>query len=457
MQFRVINLTVRYDTSESEKMHQRASSVMPGGVSGDVKYRRPYPLFLRSASGSHVFDVNGNEYIDYALSYGALILGHGHSVVKEAINQTMADAGTLLFGNPSPDEVEFGQLLLQLFMENGRIRFTNSGLESTLLAIRLAMASTGRRKIAKFDGHYHGANPLALINYKPKNLSRNQYGQIIKEADSAEIVGDLFEDSVVLPFNDIEGTKQILEETDPAAVIMEPFEDGYIPADPKFLHFLRDYTKEKGIVLIFDEVKTGVRIRMGGATEFYGVKPDLICLGKIIGGGTPVGAVVGSKELMDHLDPQSGKKKVFHSGTLVGNPLGMRVGLATINELLRDNNFEKIMHMNESLKKILSESLDDFGVQHTMYGEGGVVNFVMGQDEIRTHRDISPEAHAFRRRVDAELLGTGIYSVPDTRFSLCLSHTDDDFEKTETLFKNAVKKALENDGSITQESSQVGP
>lgn len=416
---------------------------MPGGVSGDVKYRNPYPVFLKRASGSHIFDVDNNEYIDYNLSYGALILGHGHSAVKNAISDTLSSVGTILFGNPSVDEIEYGEILINTFMKHGEIRFTNSGMEATTLAVRLAMAFTGRRKIAKFDGHYHGANPLLLVNYKPKIMAKDENGHIIKEPDSYEITGDLFDETVVLPFNDIDGTREALENKDVAAIIMEPFEDGYIPAQRDFLAFLRNYTKEKGIILIFDEVKTGFRIRIGGASEFYNMEPDITCLGKIIGGGTPIGAVIGRADIMNLLNPGVKEKKVFHSGTFNGNPLSMRLGMATINELRKDNNFERIIGMSASLRKILSEVLDDFGLTFKMYGEGGFLNFITSKVEVKTRRDIPESAKMFRKLIDSALLESGIYSIPNSRLSMSLAHTDEDFEETGKAFRVSLKKAID--------------
>lgn len=430
---------------ESESLFRIANKIMPGGVNGNIKFRAPFPHFLRKAAGSHVFDVDGNEFIDYVLSYGTLILGHGHKAIRDAISETLRDEGTILFGNPSPKEIEMAGILLNLFMKDGKIRFTNSGTESTLLAVRLSMAVTDRTKVAKFDGHYHGANPFLLVNYKPKNHSLDQNGNIMKEPDSYEIRGNLLDDTVILPFNDEEGTRRALDNTDVAAVIVEAFEDGYIPADRGFMNFLRNYTKEHGIMLIFDEVKTGMRIRPGGATEYFGIKPDLICLGKIIGGGTPIGALVGRPEIMDLLDPRATERKVFHSGTFNGNPLTMEVGLATIRELLKDNNFQKIVDLSADLAGIFHSVLDEMGVEHRMYSEGGITNFTIGDKIIRTHSDISHDSAVVRKMIDEALLSSGIYSIPGSRFSLSLAHTQEDLEKTGDALRKSVSSVLETE------------
>lgn len=431
-----------------------ANEVMPGGVSGNIKFRKPFPIFLKKAAGSHVFDIDGNEMIDYVLSYGTLILGHGHKVIRNAISETLENEGTILFGNPSPHEIELGRALTDLFMKHGKIRFTNSGTESTLLATRLAMAFTDRTGIAKFDYHYHGANPFLLVNYKPRNHDLDEKGNIKKQPDSYEINGSILDSTTVLPFNDIDGTRKALDETSGiAAVIVEPFEDGYIAADREFMAFLRKYTQEHGILLIFDEVKTGLRIRLGGATEYYGIKPDMICLGKIIGGGTPIGALLGRPEIMDLLDPRVTEKKVFHSGTFNGNPLGMRLGLATIDELKRDGNFGRITEMSASLGKIIHSTLDESGIEHRMYSEGGIVNFTIGNTVVKTHGDIPQSSLALRALIDDSLLKSGIYSIPNSRFSLSLVHSEDDLVKTGIALKAAVQDAMEKATRLNNKGS----
>ncbi len=434
-------------TLRSHAMFEEAEKIMPGGVNGNIKFREPYPVFLTRARGSHLWDIDGNEYVDYVLSYGALILGHGHPVIKEALNGAIDSFGTTLFGNPSPLETEFAEILLDRYMKGGKVRFTNSGLEATLLANRLGIAMSGKRKIAKFDGHYHGANPFLLTNYRPKKKVKSS--RVEKEPDSLEITGDLLENIVVLPFNDIDGTKEILEEEDVSSIILEPFEDGYIPARQDFMHFLRNYTKENGIILAFDEVKTGFRIRLGGAVEYYGIRPDLVCLGKIIGGGAPIGAVIGESEIMDALDPRiRGEGKVFHSGTFNGNPISMTLGMATVNELMSNDNFSNITRAATLLRKRMSETLDEFGISHRTYGEGGVMNYTISEDEVRTYRDISDENLRKRRMIDNELMDEGIYVIPASRYMLSIAHSEDDINRTIASMRSVLK-----DSSIAKEFS----
>ncbi|MEM0134065.1 MAG: aspartate aminotransferase family protein [Thermoplasmatales archaeon] len=426
-------------TDKSYAMFKDAETFLPGGVNGNIKYRDPYPLFLSRARGSHIWDIDGNDYVDYVLSYGALILGHGHHVVKNALLNVSDSLGTTLFGNPAPQEFEYAKILLDIFKKGGKLRFTNSGLEATLLSSRLAMAKTGRRKIAKFDGHYHGANPFLLANYRPKK--RNESGRVDKEPDSAEIKKDLLDNITILPFNDIEGTKAALDGEEISMVILEPFEDGYIPAKRDFMDFLRKYTKENGIILCFDEVKTGLRIRLGGAVEYYGVEPDLICLGKIIGGSAPIGAVIGGREIMDLLDPRmNGNERVFHSGTFNGNPISMALGMATVNELMSNSNFEKMSQVATNLKNEISGVLDDFGIPHRIFGEGGVVNYTLSDREINTYRDISFDNLALRKKIDSAMLERGIYVIPGSRFMVSTAHTENEVNLTIESLKDALKK-----------------
>ena len=427
------------NTKNSENLYIKSTKFLAGGVNGDIKFRDPYPLFFSKANGPYIWDIDNNKYIDYNLSYGALILGHGHPVVKRAILDTLNNTGTILFGNPSPLEVEFAELLLSIYMKDGLIRFTNSGQEATLLAIRLAKAYTEKEKVGKFDGHYHGANPFLLSNHRP-HLNSSKKGNINKEPDSFEIKGKILDDIVILPFNNIEKTKEILDENkDLAAIILEPFEDGYIPAKREFISFLRKYTLENNIVLIFDEVKTGFRIRIGGAVEYFNIVPDIICLGKIIGGGAPAGAVIGKEEIMNLLDPRKKEKHVFHSGTFNGNPLTMSLGLATIKELLSNGNFNYLQSISTELKNKISNLLSEYNIEHRIYGEGGIVNFTLGNKEILTYRDFSIENLIERKKIDLNLLKYGLYVIPGSRYSLSIAHKKEDIEETLNLFRVVIE------------------
>jgi glutamate-1-semialdehyde 2,1-aminomutase len=314
----------RFDarTRKSAELFRKAEGVTPGGVSAGIKFFEPYPIYMKRANGSHIWDVDGHEYVDYLMSYGALILGHGAPAVKSALGDVLKSVGTTVMGTPSEAEGRFGGALRDLYHRDGMIRFTNSGLEATMLAVRLARAFTGKRKVAKFEGHYHGAVDRLLFSYAPEPGSSGPSSSPVPIADSADVGEALLTEALVLPFNDLASTERLLQRhrRELSCVIMEPFEEGVIPAEREFMKRLRGLTQELGIPLIFDEVKTGFRVRIGGASEYYRVTPDLTCLGKIIGGGLPVGAVVGDAQIMQALDPRRRRRGYSTQGPSMGTP-----------------------------------------------------------------------------------------------------------------------------------------
>ncbi len=435
----------RTRTPNSAKMFEKAKSVSPGGVMAGIKFFEPYPVFVSSAEGSHLVDVDGNNYVDYLMSYGALILGHGHESVKEAASNSLQLYGTTVTGTPTPLEVEFGGELLDIYHPGGLLRFTNSGLESTMLAVRLARAYTGKRMVAKFEGHYHGAVDDLLVSYSPTAFGWGDAREPVPVRDSSEVSQQDLENSLVLPFNDWDATEELLRKnaTSLACVILEPFEEGVIPGEVSFMRSLSSLTGDLGIPLIFDEVKTGFRVRLGGASEFYSTVPELACLGKIIGGGLPVGAVVGSREIMGLLDPSHRhEKSVFHSGTFNGNVMTMALGKATINKLREDGNFGKICGHTDDLKRAISDSLATAGVQFQMIGEGAMFNFYLTNDSVRNYRDTQGSDLKTRKLLDLGLIGRGVYLKPATRFCLSLAHSSDDIRKTAEIFDESVRQIL---------------
>lgn len=420
-------------TGKSAELFMKAQLVIAGGVDAGIKFFEPYPVFMKRAAGSHTWDVDGNEYVDYLMSYGALILGHGDASVRDAIEATLRSVGTTVLGTPSEIELEFGAMLRDLYHPRGLIRFTNSGLEATLLAVRLARAFTGNHRIAKFEGHYHGAVDRLLFSYSPRIPEAGRAESPVPIGDSADVEGGILSDSVVLPFNDWDSTEEILAKwsRELACVIMEPFEEGVIPADQVFMDKLRKFTSELKIPLIFDEVKTGFRVRYGGASEYYGIIPDLTCLGKIIGGGLPIGAVVGHSEVMGMLDPRGPRlQKVFHSGTFNGNPLSLAVGKSTVEELGRKGRISTLFGRTESLKRGLSATLMAHGVPHQIMGEGAMFNIYMTDKKVRNYRDAKSSDTRLRRFIDIDMISRGIYLKPENRYCLSLAHTEEDVAVT---------------------------
>ena len=428
-------------TGKSAELFRKATKVSPGGVMAGIKFFEPYPIFMKRAGGSRVWDVDGNEYVDYLMSYGAIVLGHGDEVQRRAIGRVLDSFGTSVTGTPTEEEVEYGTMLRDLYHQGGLMRFTNSGLEATLLAVRLARASTGRKKVAKFEGHYHGAVDRLLFSYTPPTSGSGSPASPVPIGDSAEVDDGMLRESLVLPFNDWDSTEKLLNghSKELACVIMEPFEEGVIPGEKRFMTDLRRLTKDLKIPLIYDEVKTGFRVRLGGAAEFYSVTPDLTCLGKIIGGGHPIGAVVGDTELMGLLDPRGEKRsRVFHSGTFNGNPLSLSVGRATVEELSRRGRFETLRRRTDDLKHALSAELAKRQIAHRLLGEGGMFNLYLTRGEVRNYREAKSTDLRTRRLLDLELITHGVYLKPENRFCLSLAHSDDDVRLTRDAFAQSL-------------------
>ena len=432
-------------TRKSAELFRRAAKVTPGGVMAGIKFFEPYPIFMERARGAHLWDVDGNEYVDYLMSYGAVVLGHGSEVQRGAIERVMGKFGTSVTGTPTEEEVEYGTMLRDLYHPDGLIRFTNSGLEATLLAVRVARASTGRKKIAKFEGHYHGAVDRLLFSYTPPVGSSGAPSSPAPIGDSAEVDAEMLSESLVLPFNDWGSTERLLRahSKELACVIMEPFEEGVIPGERHFMTDLRRLTRDLRVPLIYDEVKTGFRVRLGGAGEFYSVTPDLTCLGKIIGGGHPIGAVVGDSEMMGLLDPRrDGPSKVFHSGTFNGNPVSLSVGRATVEELSRRGKFGTLCRRTDDLRQKLSAELARRQVAHLLLGEGGMFNLYLTRGEVRNYREAKGTDLGTRRLLDLQLMANGVYLKPENRYCLSLAHTDEDIRVTRDALARSLDSAV---------------
>jgi glutamate-1-semialdehyde 2,1-aminomutase len=432
-------------TRKSGELFRDATRVTPGGVMAGIKFFEPYPIFMKRARGSHVWDVDGNDYVDYLMSYGAIVLGHGSGVQRRAMESVLKSFGTTVTGTPTEIEIEYGGVLRDIYHPGGMIRFTNSGLEATLLAVRLARAYTGRKKVAKFEGHYHGAVDRLLFSYAPPAAGAGTPASPVPIGDSAEVDEGMLQDSLVLPFNDWESTERLLTKhsRELACVIMEPFEEGVIPGGSRFMAALRKLTMENKVPLIYDEVKTGFRVRLGGASEYYSVVPDLTCLGKIIGGGLPIGAVVGDSQVMHLLDPRRERiSSVFHSGTFNGNPLSLSVGKATVEELSRRGRFATLRRRTEDLKNGMDKELARRQIPHQILGEGGMFNFYLTEKSIETYRDVRSSDLRARKLLDLELISNGVYLKPENRFCLSLAHGSDDISLTRERFASSLDAAM---------------
>lgn len=443
--------------AQSQGLFQEAEKVIPGGISANIKYFSPHPIVMEKASGSKLYDVDGEEYIDYSLCYGSLITGHGHERIVSATNKYMESIGTTIFGTPHKLEITMAKKLIDLYPSIDRVRYTNSGLEATLFAIRLAVAYTGKSKIGKFEGHYHGGYNEVLVSVNPNEYEAGDAETPTAVPESKGIPEDKLNQTIILPFNDLEATEYILRThaDELAAVILEPVQGGFIPAEPGFLEGLRKLTKELDILLIFDEVKTGFRVDLGGAQTIYNITPDLTALGKVLGGGFPVGAIGGRKDIMMlsapnadsdvfSVDGKSRQKRdvVFHSGTYNGHPIVLSAGLETIHLLEEDDTMDQLFTQTNKLRRQLEELYAFYDIPMQTIGMGSIFNIVLSLDTIRNYRDMWCADNKLREAIDRELLDLGVFLKPLNRYSMSTVHNDVDIKKTVDAHEIAIKRVL---------------
>lgn len=444
-------------TKKSASLFNKACEVIPGGVTANIKYFNPHPLMMEKGEGSKLFDVDGNEYIDYLLCYGALILGHGHPQVFEAVTKQMMESGTTIFGTPHQMETTMAEKLVELYPGIEMVRYTNSGLEATLLAIRTAVAYTGKEKIAKFEGHYHGGYDQVLVSVNPDIDKAGEATTPKAVGESRGLPAYYLDNTVILPFNDLEATEKILKAHahELAGVILEPIQGGFIPADQDFMTGLRKITEELDIVLIFDEVKTGFRISLGGAQKTYEIKPDITALGKVLGGGFPVGAIGGKKDIMMISSARDGRDiltagaenknkqdPLYHSGTYNGHPTILAAGLATINVLEQEGTMDQLLAKTQLLRDQLEEVYKSNGLTMQTIGMGSVFNIILGEGNIKNYRDMSKADTKLREKIDYELLKLGVYTKPLNRYSMSVVHTEEDIQRTVAAHDEAIKRVI---------------
>src|SRR5215467_3597282 len=413
--------------SKSEEIFKRAQAVIPGGVNSPVRAFRAVggqPLFIQRGSGSHIWDVDGGEYIDYVGSWGPLIFGHRPPEVMRALEDVL-EIGTS-FGAPTEREIEIAELITDFFPSVEKVRLVNSGTEATMSAIRLARGFTGRDRIIKFDGCYHGHGDSLLVK---AGSGVATFGL----PDSPGVPKSLAELTIVLPFNNPEALKSEFEKrgNDIACVIVEPVVGnmGCVPPAAGYLQLLRDVTKRYGTVLIFDEVMTGFRVAAGGAQQRYGIQADITTLGKIIGGGLPVGAYGGRTEIMNRVAPAG---PIYQAGTLSGNPLAVAAGLATLRRLRKENPYPRLELLGSRLEKGLIQAASAANVPVRVNRVGSMFTlFFTGRDVTDFDSAKTCDSERFNRFFHA-MLAQGIY-LPASQFEaafISAAHTDADIENT---------------------------
>jgi len=426
----------KLNTQKSEELFRRAAELIPGGVNSPVRAFRAVgrsPLFISEASGAHITDADGNTYIDYVGSWGPMILGHAIPVVIDAIREAAA-RGTS-YGAPTELEIELAREINLAFPSVQRVRLTSSGTEAAMSAIRLARGFTGRDRIIKFEGCYHGHSDSLLVK---AGSGLATFGT----PDSAGVPADFARNTIVVPFNDAGALKQIFEEqgSEIACVIIEPVAGNMgcvIPA-PGYLAAVREITRRHGSLLIFDEVITGFRLAYGGAQELYGVKPDLTCLGKIIGGGLPVGAFGGRADVMERVAPLG---PVYQAGTLSGNPLAVTAGL-TMLKLLRDTNpYEELERRSARLEAGLQEAASDAGVACTVNRVGSMLTGFFNEGPVTDWPTAKRSDTDQYGRFFRAMLEQGVYLAP-SQFEcafVSLAHGDDLVDRTVEVARLAIK------------------
>ncbi|MDN5347795.1 MAG: glutamate-semialdehyde -aminomutase [Clostridia bacterium] len=412
----------------SQAAYKEALDLMPGGVNSPVRAFKAVgltPPFIARGQGAYLYDIDGNRYIDYVCSWGPLILGHRHPEVVAALEKCLHEIGTS-FGAPTEMESELAKEIIAAVPSIEMVRLVNSGTEATMSALRLARGYTGREKIIKFAGCYHGHADYLLIKAGSGALT---FGVPTSPGVPAATAAN----TIVAPYNDLEAVEDIFRRAgeEIAAVIVEPVAGnmGCVPPQPGFLEGLRRVTQEYGALLIFDEVMTGFRVAYGGAQALYGVTPDLTCLGKIIGGGLPVGAYGGRREIMEQVAPAG---PVYQAGTLSGNPLAVTAGLATLKVLQRPGVYEELEQKAARLEKGLKEAAAAAGAEVTLNRVGSMFTVFFTPEKVvdyatATRSDTEKFAAFFRAT-----LAAGIYLAPsqfEANF-LSLAHTEADLDQT---------------------------
>ena len=423
-------------TERSAALFAEAQRYIPGGVNSPVRAFRAVggqPRFIRRGFGCRVEDVDGNVYIDYVCSWGPLILGHASPAVVVAV-KAAAEGGTS-FGAPTEAEVELARLVCQLVPSVELVRFVNSGTEATMSAIRLARAYTGRPKIVKFDGCYHGHADGLLVKAGSGVLT-------FSVPDSAGVTPAAAQDTLSAPFNDLKTVADLFNRygREVAAVIVEPVAGnmGVVPPKPGFLEGLRRLTAEAGALLIFDEVITGFRLAPGGAQERYGVTPDLTCLGKILGGGLPVGAYGGRREIMGLVAPLG---PVYQAGTLSGNPLAMAAGLATLRALLEPGVYDRLESLAGRLAAGLEAACRDAGVPARVNRVGSMLTVFFTADEVTDYESARRADTGRYSRFFHGMLEQGVF-LPPSQFEamfVSLAHTEADIDLTVEAARQVLK------------------
>lgn len=416
----------------SDRLFEEAKRVLVGGVNSPVRAMKPYPFFTEKAEGCRLYDVDGNSYVDYCLGYGPLILGHAYPKIIESVKRQI-ERGSV-YGTPTELETKFAQKICQIVPSAQMVRFVNTGTEATMGAIRLARGYTEKNKIIKFEGAFHGAHDYVLVK---AGSGATMHGT----PDSHGVPQDTTKNTIIAPFNDEEAVEKIVKsESDIACIILEPIigNSGCIMPKDGYLKFLRELTEENGILLIFDEVITGFRVSLGGAQEYYDILPDITTLGKILGGGLPIGAITAKKKVMEYFSPAG---KVYQAGTFNGNPLSIAAGYAAVTELEDGGVHRKVGALGEKIRKGLSEIVSDLKIPAKVYGIASMFQIYFADTDITDYQSALKADREFFLKFERELLKRGIF-LPPSQYEcnfISYAHGEEEAEKTLEAAEDALR------------------
>jgi glutamate-1-semialdehyde 2,1-aminomutase len=416
-------------TPRSRQAHQKALSLLPLGVASNYRAYDPYPLFARDGQGGHLHDIDGNEYVDFNLCFGALMTGHCHPAVMKAVAEKL-HTGTM-FGMPHDLEWELAAEICSRFPVE-MVRFSNSGTECTMHAVRLARAATGRDRIVKMEGAYHGLHDSVLVSLKPKAEEAGDPARPTPVPAGGGVTKATLENTLIAPFNDLPAVERLFAERprEIAAIIVEPImmNVGILMPEEGYLQGLREIAGKNGALLIFDEVKTGAKLARGGACEYFGVKPDIVCLAKSIGGGFSLAAFAARREIMDLI----AQHKVFHGGTYNTNPVAMAAGLATFREVLTPAAYEHVNRLNRKLLDGYQRQIENTGLKAYVVGAGSNGALMLFPKRMRNYRDWLTIDTDLWRHYWFAMTNRGVIPQPywwDEQWTISVAHTEADIER----------------------------
>lgn len=426
--------------SKSKALFSKAQNFIPGGVNSPVRAFRAVggePLFIKKADGAYLYDEDGNQFIELINSWGPMLLGHNHPKVKKAVIEAMEDGTS--FGAPTAREVEIAELIVSMVPSIEKVRMVNSGTEATMSAIRVARGFTGRDKFIKMEGHYHGHGDSFLI-------AAGSGAMTMGDPDSPGVTKGTAKDTLIAPYNNLEAIEELIAANpgEIAALILEPVPGNMGLCLPKegYLQGLRDICTREGIVLIFDEVMTGFRIAKGGAQEVFGVTPDMTTLGKIIGGGMPVGAYGGKREIMEFVSPAG---PVYQAGTLSGNPIAMAAGLTMLNHLNTDSTvYDELSHIGSKLAEGIKSINQELGLNYTVNSLGSMYCLFFTDKPVFDFESAKTSDTALFGKYFQAMLKRGVYLAPSQFESLFLSTAlkDELIDQILTAHKEAMVEIL---------------